>query len=153
MTRTQQRLLGLLLLAGATLFIGAWFGAVPLSATVAPPVTPVAMGGGAFVIPQVPELDPEAEAAILTEIRRNQQRLYWEGRLPLPRAGAAVALAFPMRNAPGFDDFGYFGISNFVDHDPNYPDSLRDYNNGTRTYDTSGGYNHAGTDYALYPFA
>lgn len=56
MTRTQQRLLGLLLLAGATMFIGVWFGAVPLSATVAPPVTPVAMGGGEFVIPRFPNL-------------------------------------------------------------------------------------------------
>ncbi len=159
MQMRRRRLLGLFFFLGVALVIGAWVGAAPLPAasfadapTIAP-VTPAAMGGGAFVIPQVPELDPEAEAAILTEIRRNQQRLYWEGRLPLPRAGAAVALAFPLRLASGFDDFGYFGISNFVDHDPNYPDSLRDYSNGTRTYDTSGGYNHTGTDYALYPFA
>jgi hypothetical protein len=149
---------GLFCLLGLALALGAWADAAPLptvasvAASPSTPVTPVATGGGAFVVPQVPELDPAAEAAILAEIRRNQQRLYWEGRLPLPQTGAAVALSFPLRPAAGFDDFGFFGITNFVDHDPAYPNSLRDYDNGTRTYDVVG-YNHSGTDYVLFPFA
>jgi murein DD-endopeptidase MepM/ murein hydrolase activator NlpD len=153
-----RRWLGLFCLLGVALASGAWGDALLLpAASSAPappgaPVTPAAMGGGAFALPQVPELDPATEAAILAEIRRTQQRLYWEGRLPLPRAGAAVALSFPLRPAAGFDDFGYFGITNFVDHDPDYPNRVRDYNHGTRTYDVVG-YNHSGTDYALYPFA
>jgi murein DD-endopeptidase MepM/ murein hydrolase activator NlpD len=157
MTQTR-RWVGLFCLLGVALALGAWADGAPLpavasvAASSSTPVTPVATGGGAFVVPQVPELDPAAEAAILAEIRRNQQRLYWEGRLPLPRTGAAVALSFPLRPAAGFDDFGFFGITNFVDHDPAFPNSLRDYDNGTRTYDVVG-YNHSGTDYVLYPFA
>ena len=32
------------------------------------------------------------------------------------------------------------------------PSEIRDYTCGTRTYDTSAGYNHRGTDYFIWPF-
>jgi hypothetical protein len=44
-------------------------------------------------------------------------------------------------------------ISNFVDHDAAFPDSLLDFNNGQRTYDLDNGYNHTGTDFALWPYS
>ena len=53
----------------------------------------------------------------------------------------------------GWPTTGYYGISNFVDHDPNYPNQLLDYHGGARTYDSASGYNHAGTDIFLWPFA
>lgn len=146
----RQRLLLLLILAGVTFFIAAQPRAVT-SLLAQTPLPPDAMGGGAVDFGPLDALSPAAEAAILAEISRNQQRLYWQGALPLPRAGAVVPLTLPLRPAAGFEDFGYYGITNFADHDPN-SGSLRDYNNGTRTYDVVG-YNHSGTDYVIYPFS
>ncbi|MCW3123018.1 MAG: C-terminal target protein [Flavipsychrobacter sp.] len=48
--------------------------------------------------------------------------------------------------------FCVYGISNYIDEDATYPSHLQDYNCGTRTYDLSSGYNHAGTDIFLSPF-
>ncbi len=59
--------------------------------------------------------------------------------------------AYPLEAVAGYTDYGYHGISGFVDHDTAYPDSLEDYECGTRTYDTAGGYNHAGVDFFLWP--
>ena len=67
------------------------------------------------------------------------------------KAAGAVLLHWPLRSLRD-DGAGYHGISNYVDHDPAFPGRLRDYACGTRTYDTENGYNHAGTDYFLWPF-
>ena len=65
---------------------------------------------------------------------------------------STVDLAWPLQPVLGFGQFNYNGVSNFVDHDPRYPDSVQDYTCGARTYDLAGGYNHAGTDYFLWPY-
>jgi murein DD-endopeptidase MepM/ murein hydrolase activator NlpD len=96
----------------------------------------------------------------LTERQREEiMRTVHEHRLrhrpPAERApGSAEAVVFewPVRAAAKLTDPGYYGISGFVDHDANYPDLLRDYNCGTRTYDLASGYNHGGTDIFLWPF-
>jgi len=46
-----------------------------------------------------------------------------------------------------------WSISNYVDHNPNYPNALQDWNCGDRTYDTNGGYNHQGIDIFTWPFS
>lgn len=46
-----------------------------------------------------------------------------------------------------------WSISNYVDHNSAYPNQIQDYNCGTRTYDTSSGYNHSGIDIATWPFS
>ena len=152
--KAQRRRLALMLLAGACLVISAWLGAAPLPAAsvVKPPVTPEAMGGGEFTFGLGDELSAAAEAAILAEIAQNQARLYRAGKLATPRAGAVVSLAWPLRPAAGFSDFSYYGVSNFVDNDLAFPNRLRDFTNGDRTYDTANGYNHSGTDFFLWPF-
>jgi hypothetical protein len=73
---------------------------------------------------------------------------------PLPAApeGALPDLQWPLQAAPGFDAFGYHGTGYFVDHDARFPGFLQDYTCGVRTYDLDGGYNHAGTDYYLWPY-
>jgi len=62
-------------------------------------------------------------------------------------------LKWPLQLAEGFTDIGYHGISAFVDHNNNFPSSVEDYNCGTRSYDSSTGVNHRGTDIFLWPFA
>lgn len=44
-------------------------------------------------------------------------------------------------------------ISNHVDHNPAYPNALTDYNGGTKTYDTTSGYNHKGLDIFAWPYS
>ena len=70
---------------------------------------------------------------------------------PLNNAGIEL-LAWPLQPVSGFDQFNYNGVSNFVDHDPRFPNFVQDYTCGTRTYDLANGYNHAGTDYFLWPY-
>jgi len=64
------------------------------------------------------------------------------------------ALKLPLR--PGFVNpyENFHTIYNFVDQDENFPDSLLDYNCGSRTYDTESGLNHNGIDYGslMYPW-
>ncbi|MGA9333358.1 MAG: peptidoglycan DD-metalloendopeptidase family protein [Rudaea sp.] len=86
--------------------------------------------------------------------RRNVASLRSLGFLARPKAQPAAAdLQWPLKPVGGFDQFGYHGVSNFVDHDTRFPGFVQDYSCGTRSYDLASGYNHAGTDYFLWPFA
>ena len=71
--------------------------------------------------------------------------------LALPKAGARPAFIWPLRIARGPYAQGAERIVNFVDHDATYPNNLRDYNCGKRTYDTQSGYNHRGIDISYWP--
>ncbi|MBD3163278.1 MAG: peptidoglycan DD-metalloendopeptidase family protein, partial [Candidatus Eisenbacteria bacterium] len=79
-------------------------------------------------------------------------RLTEDGALPPPDPSAAVSFDWPLRASADHDAFGYHTVFNFVDHDPDYPDRLLDYECGTRSYDTTNGVNHNGTDYIPWPF-
>lgn len=70
----------------------------------------------------------------------------------LAGAAADADLAWPLEPAAGFDPFDYHGTGYFVDHDPRFAGFLQDYTCGQRTYDLDSGYNHAGTDYYLWPY-
>ena len=72
-------------------------------------------------------------------------------KLALPKAGPRPSFRWPLRVVRGYSDPVYVRIVNYVDHDPLFPDRLRDFNCGTRTYDRDDGYNHAGTDISLFP--
>lgn len=149
MERTRRRrLIFMLCLSCAALFAGAWVSAAPLEVPAL--VTPVA-AGGEFTFAAADELSAAAESRIVAEIAANQERLRRAGRLPAPSAAATVALAWPLQPAAGFADYSYYITTYYVDHDPAYPDQLRDYMDGDRTYDTVG-YNHGGTDFILWPF-
>lgn len=65
---------------------------------------------------------------------------------------ATTDLSWPLEPATGFAPYGYYGTGYFVDHDPRFPNLLQDYTCGERTYDLTSGYNHAGTDYYLWPY-
>ncbi len=87
------------------------------------------------------------------ETAANLAALRRAGMLAAPTAAtAANDLLWPLQPVTGFDQFDYHGTKYFVDHDPRYPGFVEDYTCGTRTYDLDTGYNHAGTDYYLWPF-
>ena len=54
--------------------------------------------------------------------------------------------------APGRSAYGYSSQNNFVDLSPTIG-PVRDYNCGTRTYNNTDGYHHAGIDIGLWPFS
>ncbi len=86
-------------------------------------------------------------------IKNNIDSLRSIGRLPQHYSTQQVLFDWPMRLRSGLNDYGYHSISAQVDHDPAFPNMVQDYNCGTRTYDNTSGYNHAGTDFFLWPFA
>jgi len=99
-------------------------------------------------------ISPESSARMEARAARNIEALVHSGALSRPKADAASAdLQWPLRPVPGFDQFDYHGTKNFVDHDTRFPGFVQDYTCGKRSYDLASGYNHAGTDYYLWPFA
>lgn len=108
------------------------------------------VGGGETPAPHHAPLAPELDAELLAEAQRNLRR---SGLAPpLPGEKAGDALQWPVALLPGIAGDQRTGISNFVDLDSAFPEKLRDYTCGKRTYDTANGYNHAGIDIFLSPF-
>jgi murein DD-endopeptidase MepM/ murein hydrolase activator NlpD len=99
---------------------------------------------------RVPSLTDDERAQIVSRVNEYRQKLLSEGTLD-PDAPQLVLFDWPLRPAAHLTDPGYHGISGFVDHNPAYPNQLTDYNCGTRSYDLDNGYNHAGTDFFLWP--
>jgi murein DD-endopeptidase MepM/ murein hydrolase activator NlpD len=110
---------------------------------------PADSGGGEFKLPNVPDMTGAERLEIQQEIVRNVRRLGLQGSTEA--SPLRVALAWPVQGADRLNDYGYHGISAFVDHNAANPDHLRDYFCGTRTYDFTG-YDHQGTDIFTWPF-
>jgi murein DD-endopeptidase MepM/ murein hydrolase activator NlpD len=98
-------------------------------------------------------LDEAARLRIKSQLEENRAMLRAQGLLGETRGGASPLFIWPVVQAPGFYDRSFWAVTNFVDQDPNYPDMVLDYNGGTRTYDTTGGYNHRGIDIRLWPIS
>ncbi|MCB2410495.1 peptidoglycan DD-metalloendopeptidase family protein [Hymenobacter lucidus] len=134
------------LYALSALLLGAT--ALPLQAQFRAPA-----GGGGQEPPRTACMTPSQHARYDSIVTASIQRLEREKKLPTPaQRPAAVALAWPVRQAAGFDYASYYGVSNYVDRNASYPNQTLDWNCGTRTYDTSAGYNHGGIDIYLWPF-
>jgi murein DD-endopeptidase MepM/ murein hydrolase activator NlpD len=98
-------------------------------------------------------LPTQVQARMRAETNANLIELLRAGRLAAPDGIAATVadLQWPLQPVPGFDQYDYHGTKYFVDHDPRIG-FVQDYTCGQRTYDLASGYNHAGTDYYLWPF-
>jgi murein DD-endopeptidase MepM/ murein hydrolase activator NlpD len=109
--------------------------------------------GGGHYQAQASECVPESlRLQIEQDLKKNIAELKAAGKLKPTKKTRAVGLEWPLKQATGFDYCSYYGVSNFVDHNTNYPNLLEDYNCGTRTYDLNTGYNHGGIDIFLWPF-
>lgn len=119
--------------------------------------TPQFGGFGHYESKSTECVPPQERTRINLMLQNNIQQLKAEGKLPQdwgtatdeklkPTAGSFI---WPLQNTSGFNH--NYGISNFVDLDPLYPDHLLDWNCGTRTYDLSSG-NHQGIDIYTWPF-
>lgn len=84
----------------------------------------------------------------MTSLRENNRLAYSD-----TQRGSHPLFIWPVQGAAGTNYNSVWGISNYVDHNANGPNLLLDYNCGTRTYDTSDGYDHQGLDIYLWPFS
>ncbi len=111
------------------------------------------MGFGAYDPKQDgPCLDEETRLAIQAQIAESVAELTRAGKLAPASQDAITLFGWPVRQSANFNDYGVYGISNFVDQEANFPNQLQDFNCGTRTYDLQSGYNHRGTDVFSWPF-
>lgn len=106
---------------------------------------------------------PAQQEDCLSQTHRNQIR----ERLALAKAelirtgkfhrtatmGAHPQLQWPVIKNPETPYNNVWSVSNFFDHNGNFPNQVQDYNCGARTYDTNGGYNHQGIDIFTWPFS
>ncbi len=112
---------------------------------------PVAEGNYSYKPENCICLTEEERQKIISENIKIITRLTAEGKIEAPKP-LAVSFSWPLKEADNLNDYSYYGISNFVDHNPAFNNHLLDYNGGTRTYDLSN-YNHQGTDIFLWPFS
>jgi murein DD-endopeptidase MepM/ murein hydrolase activator NlpD len=121
-----------------------------------------AVAGGQVALP-TDRLSDAQRAGINATLAAKIDALRRAGRIPALSAKAAPTqqlqeapgfpLQWPLQLVPGHPEPGARTVINYVDHDPNYPGQVLDYNCGSRTYDQADGYNHQGTDITAFPFA
>ncbi|MEO7312658.1 MAG: M23 family metallopeptidase [Chitinophagaceae bacterium] len=114
-------------------------------------------GGGSYKAHQdiKDELSPDQRKAIIKTLQASELTLRKANKLQLPTKPDGIQVtpfSWPIKQAPGFNDPGFYGIVNYVDEDPAYPNSILDYNCGNRSYDQPSGYNHQGTDISTWPY-
>ncbi len=114
-------------------------------------------GGGEYKFNESnsPCLTDAQRAEVKTEMRNGIQQLKLENRLAFKNdnRGGHPLFAWPIRKAAGVAYNDVWSISGYMDHNEAFPNQISDYNCGTRTYDTSGGYNHLGVDIFTWPFS
>ena len=112
------------------------------------------MGGGGmdFSRQDFPCLTAEKRMEIQQQLDASIQDLLNRGIIESARTEQVTLMEWPVIGALGQTDYGYHGISNFVDQNSAFPNQLQDYNCGERTYDLASGYNHQGVDIFTWPF-
>ncbi len=109
-------------------------------------------GGGEFSGPK-DHISDKQRQTINRNLRISRQALRANQKLDEAFSSVPVKFNWPLKASSKLDFEDYHGISNFVDQNPNSPNQIQDYFCGSRTYDTSSGYNHRGIDYFTFPFS
>ena len=89
-------------------------------------------------------LSDEKREQIKAELIQNAQSLIESGKLRVDQRNA-VLLEWPLKQTDGYNDPGYYAITNYVDQDNS--SGIQDYNCGARTYN-----GHRGIDIMLWPY-
>ncbi len=95
----------------------------------------------------------DSERALIKETLLKQTKLLRAKNKLINKSTASVTFTWPVQKADHVTYNDVWSISNYVDHDSDYPDKIEDYNCGAKSYDTDNGYNHAGTDIFSWPFS
>lgn len=113
-------------------------------------------GGGSPEFKADDHITESQRKEILNMLSLNIKQLQVEGIIDTNTSATTALISnfqWPLKQASGFNYNSYYGISNYVDHNSNYPNAITDYNCGTRSYDTNSGYNHRGIDIYTWPFS
>ena len=106
-------------------------------------------GGGnvELPVPEHPCISPELELEIKQMLVINRAELIAQGILPATpdQRDGIVQLAWPLKQANGFDQPSYYTTVNYVDLDPT--SGIQDYRCNSRSYN-----GHNGLDVSLWPF-
>ena len=104
-------------------------------------------GGGPYIIQyhEEDEMTSGQREDIINKLKSNEAALRRQGLLPARYTPLVTGFQWPIKQAPGSNDNGYYCISNYVDEDNSA--AILDYNCGTRTYN-----GHQGTDIVSWPF-
>ena len=109
--------------------------------------------GGALALREPLDQHGDAwRAKVQAEIDRNIAALLANGAIAPATKAAGQLFQWPARLIPGAPDRVPNILSNYVDQNPAFPNQVRDWFCGTRTYDLASGYGHRGTDIAAFPF-
>ncbi|HEX9979706.1 MAG TPA: peptidoglycan DD-metalloendopeptidase family protein [Flavobacterium sp.] len=115
-------------------------------------------GGGEYKLPEqhVECLSDAKREQVFTAITESRRVLRNNGILS--RSETSIPLVhplfiWPVAKNPVSPYANVWSISNHVDHNPSFPNQVQDYSCGSRTYDTSAGYNHKGVDIYTWPFS
>ena len=114
-------------------------------------------GGGEYVFNEnkKPCLTDAQREVVKVDIKKGIQELKLQNRLAFNEArrrGSHPLFIWPVKKKDGLEYNDVWAISNYVDQNPAFPNQILDYDCGARTYDTTGGYNHAGIDIFTWPF-
>lgn len=107
-------------------------------------------GHGVQGLEHADHISPALDRRLAEEVQANMAMLQKLGRLPTGTPKVS-GIGWPLGPVDGAGT-DLHGISNFVDLNAAFPNQVRDYTCGTRSYDTANGYNHRGIDYFTWPF-
>ncbi|MFK8164828.1 MAG: peptidoglycan DD-metalloendopeptidase family protein [Lewinella sp.] len=107
--------------------------------------------GGEYVFESSQCISEEVRQLTIQRLIHNTDILKREGVIPENSGRSMSSFIWPVRQVSATPYNNYYGISNFVDHEPS-SGNLQDYSCGERTYDLSSGYDHRGTDIFSWPF-
>ncbi|MEJ7740655.1 MAG: peptidoglycan DD-metalloendopeptidase family protein [Chitinophagaceae bacterium] len=104
-------------------------------------------GGNGYLVEKTPCLSESQRQEIIKKLKENTIELQAKGTLNLAHSSVfpSVKFIWPVQQTTGYNDPGFYGISNFVDEDT--AASVLDYGCGTRSYNE-----HRGTDIFTWPF-
>lgn len=90
---------------------------------------------------------------IFSQLQQSKKELQAKGLLKTSLQNNPPKFIWPVRKSATSPYENVWSISNHVDHNPNFPNQIQDWNCGDRTYDTADGYNHQGIDIFTWPFS
>lgn len=116
--------------------------------------TPTLVASGSIEIPKntAPCLSSADYENLQITIENNIAQLKSSGKLQAIDSKTHPLFEWPVRQAEGFNYGSIYNVTNYIDHDPAYPNQIIDYNCGRNSYDTQEGYNHPGFDIVIWPF-
>jgi murein DD-endopeptidase MepM/ murein hydrolase activator NlpD len=103
------------------------------------------IGNGPTPFPNTACLTDAMRQQIRQQLRHNIDSLQKARVLPQVYERSVTSFAWPLQQAAGFGDPGFYAISNYIDHDGS--GGLEEYFCGERTYN-----GHKGTDVFTWPF-